>query len=214
MVQTYIILFPCGTTDEHGNYTGITQFSYEKTDAEGSVTGTLTVKVPTYRGIENPFGHVWKNTIDTLVHFNAETSVNDVYINDNLSTLGSTSISDYKLQCSTTTKEGWKKKLVYNSSFDTFSPTNEVFGANQGTYWCDYNWSNASTSDRTVIIGGDSGNGSACGLFVLLFGAGLGGGAADIGTLNYKKLHLKNILVLLTKRLCHLAENDIFKRLC
>lgn len=173
---------PCGTTDEHGNYTGVTRFSYEKTDAEGSVTGTLTVKVPTYRGIENPFGHVWKNTIDTLVHFNAETSVNDVYINDNLSTLGSTSISDYKLQCSTTTKEGHKKKLVYNSSFDTFPPTNEAYGANQGTYWCDYNWTNASTSDRTVFIGGVSGVGSYCGLFLLYSNYGLSYGVANVGT--------------------------------
>lgn len=173
---------PCGTTDEHGNYTGVTQFSYEKTDAEGSVIGTLTVKVPTYRGIENPFGHVWKNTIDTLVYFNAETSVNDVYINDNLSTLGSTSISDYKLQCSTTTKEGYKKKLVYNSSFDTFPPTNEAYGANQGTYWCDYNWTNASTSNRTVFIGGYSSYNSYCSLFSLNSNYGLGNGDANIGT--------------------------------
>lgn len=182
MVQVYIVLFHVVLPDEHGNYTGVTQFSYEKTEAEGSVTGTLTVKVPTYRGIENPFGHVWKNTIDTLVHFNAETSVNDVYINDNLSTLGSTSISNYKLQCSTTTKEGWKKKLVYNPSFDTFPPTNEAYGANQGTYWCDYNWTNASTSDRTVIIGGTSGDGSACGLFLLYSIGELGHGYANIGT--------------------------------
>lgn len=152
------------------------------TDAEGSVTGTLTVKVPTYRGIENPFGHVWKNTIDTLVHFNAETSVNDVYINDNLSTLGSTAISDYKLQCSTISKDGWKKKLVYNSSFDTFPPTNEAHGANQGTYWCDYNWTNTSTSDRTVIIGGVSGAGSNCGLFSLASHYGLGDAGVNIGT--------------------------------
>lgn len=173
---------PCGTTDEHGNYTGITQFTYEKTDAEGAVTGTLTTQVPTYRGIENPFGHVWKNVVDILVHFNAETSVNDVYINDNLSTLGSTAISDYKLQCSTSIKEGYKKKLIYNPSFDTFPPTDEVYGANTETYWCDYNWTNNSTSDRALFISGGSGYSTYCGFLGLDSRIGLGFAGADVGT--------------------------------
>jgi hypothetical protein len=35
--------------------------------AEGTSTGTKVVNVPRYRGIENPFGHVWKNVIDVVV---------------------------------------------------------------------------------------------------------------------------------------------------
>lgn len=172
---------PCGSTDEHGNFTGITPVTVTSTDAEGTAT-QKTYSVPTYRGIENPFGHVWKNCIDTLVHFNAQTNKNDVYINTDLSTFGSTNISDYDYQCSTTITEGYKKKLVYNAAFDILPPIDEAFGGSATTYWCDYNWTNNSTTDRLTLIGGHAGDGAAAGLLYVHSGAGLGYAAAHIGT--------------------------------
>ena len=172
---------PCGSTDEHGNFTGITPVTVTSTDAEGTAT-QKTYSVPTYRGIENPFGHVWKNCIDTLVHFNAQTNKNDVYINTDLSTFGSTDISDYDYQCSTTITEGYKKKLVYNAAFDILPPIDEAFGGSTTTYWCDYNWTNNSTTDRLTLIGGSAGAGAAAGLLVVRSGDGLGSAYANIGT--------------------------------
>lgn len=172
---------PCGSTDEHGNFTGITPVTVTSTDAEGTAT-QKTYSVPTYRGIENPFGHVWKNCIDTLVHFNAQTNKNDVYINTDLSTFGSTNISDYDYQCSTTITEGYKKKLVYNAAFDILPPIDEAFGGSATTYWCDYNWTNNSTTDRLTLIGGDAGNGSVAGLLAVASGYGLGAAYASVGT--------------------------------
>lgn len=154
---------PCGSTDEHGNFTGITPVTVTSTDAEGTAT-QKTYSVPTYRGIENPFGHVWKNCIDTLVHFNVQTNKNDVYINTDLSTFGSTNISDYDYQCSTTITEGYKKKLVYNAAFDILPPIDEAFGGSTTTYWCDYNWTNNSTTDRLTLISGSAGSSAAAGL--------------------------------------------------
>jgi hypothetical protein len=58
---------PCGTTNSLGNGTGIIEYTHTNTNAEGGSTGTKTVNVPRYRGIENPFGHVWKNIIDVVV---------------------------------------------------------------------------------------------------------------------------------------------------
>lgn len=58
---------PCGTTNSLGNGTGIIEYTHTNTNAEGASTGTKTVNVPRYRGIENPFGHVWKNVIDVVV---------------------------------------------------------------------------------------------------------------------------------------------------
>ena len=52
-------------------------YSYVNIDAEGNET-SATQYANSYRGIENPFGHVWKNTIDTLVHYNKQTQNNDV----------------------------------------------------------------------------------------------------------------------------------------
>ena len=172
---------PCGSTDEHGNFTGITPVTVTSTDAEGTAT-QKTYSVPTYRGIENPFGHVWKNCIDTLVHFNVQTNKNDVYINTDLSTFGSTNISDYDYQCSTTITEGYKKKLVYNAAFDILPPIDEAFGGSTTTYWCDYNWTNNSTTDRLTLIGGNASNSSAAGLLTVRSDRGLGAAYADVGT--------------------------------
>lgn len=172
---------PCGSTDEHGNFTGITPVTVTSTDAEGTAT-QKTYSVPTYRGIENPFGHVWKNCIDTLVHFNAQTNKNDVYINTDLSTFGSTDISDYDYQCSTTITEGYKKKLVYNAAFDILPPIDETFGGNTTTYWCDYNWTNNSTTDRLTLIGGNASNSTAAGLLSVASRYGLGYADAGVGT--------------------------------
>ena len=172
---------PCGSTDEHGNFTGITPVTVTSTDAEGTAT-QKTYSVPTYRGIENPFGHVWKNCIDTLVHFNVQTNKNDVYINTDLSTFGSTNISDYDHQCSTTITEGYKKKLVYNAAFDILPPIDEAFGGSTTTYWCDYNWTNNSTTDRLTLIGGNAGNGTSAGLLSVDSSHGLGLAYATVGT--------------------------------
>lgn len=172
---------PCGSTDEHGNSTGITPVTVNSTDAEGVAT-QKSYNVPTYRGIENPFGHVWKNCIDTLVHFNAQTNKNDVYINTDLSTFGSTNISDYDYQCSTTITEGYKKKLVYNAAFDILPPIDEAFGGSTTTYWCDYNWTNNSTTDRLTLIGGNAGHGALAGLLNVNSNRGLGHAYATVGT--------------------------------
>lgn len=172
---------PCGITDEHGNNTGITTFTYDSTNAEGTVT-QKTFQVPTYRGIENPFGHVWKNTIDQLIHFNAETGNNDVYSNADINTFGSISIADYEYQCSTSTKEGYKKRLIYNESFDLYPPTDETYGGNTVTYWCDYNYTNASTTNRTVFVGGCTGYGTGSGLLLLHSAAELGYASGSVGT--------------------------------
>jgi hypothetical protein len=58
---------PSGTTKSLGNGTGIIEYTHTNTNAEGTSTGTKVVNVPRYRGIENPFGHVWKNVIDVVV---------------------------------------------------------------------------------------------------------------------------------------------------
>jgi hypothetical protein len=64
--MTYSFVY-CGVTNSLGNGTGIIEYTHTNTNAEGTSTGTKTVNVPRYRGIENPFGHVWKNVIDVVV---------------------------------------------------------------------------------------------------------------------------------------------------
>jgi len=61
-------------------------------------------------------------------------------------------------------------------------PIDETFGGNTTTYWCDYNWTNNSTTDRLILIGGTAGDGASAGLLDVHSRHGLGHAYADVGT--------------------------------
>lgn len=181
---------PCGTTNSLGNGTGIIEYTHTDTNAEGASTGTKVVNVPRYRGIENPFGHVWKNVIDVVV---AGTD-NSVYICKDYTKFGTFEggtnptaeqliAAGYELQDfkeSTITGQ-YVKKLVNNNQADLF-PAVVGNGASAATYYCDYHWTSATATPRTLLIGGRSGHGSGAGLFYLNSSGGLGYSGADVGT--------------------------------
>lgn len=181
---------PSGTTKSLGNGTGIIEYTHTNTNAEGTSTGTKVVNVPRYRGIENPFGHVWKNVIDVVV---AGTD-NSVYICKDYTKFGTFEGGDnptaeqliaagYELQDfkESTITNHYVKKLVNNNQADLF-PTVIGNGASATTYYCDYHWTNATATPRTLLIGGHSDYGSAAGLFYLDSRDGLGLSYASVGT--------------------------------
>lgn len=188
-VATYSFV-PCGITNSLGNGTGIIEYTHTNTNAEGTSTGTKTVNVPRYRGIENPFGHVWKNVIDVVV---AGTD-NSVYICKDYTKFGTFEggtnptaeqliAAGYELQDfkeSTITSQ-YVKKLVNNNQADLF-PTVVGNGASATTYYCDYHWTSATATPRTLLIGGGSDSESFAGLFTLYSDYGLDGSAASVGT--------------------------------
>lgn len=179
-----------GTTKSLGNGTGIIEYTHTNTNAEGTSTGTKVVNVPRYRGIENPFGHVWKNVIDVVV---AGTD-NSVYICKDYTKFGTFEgganptaeqliAAGYELQDfkeSTITGQ-YVKKLVNNNQADLF-PTVVGNGASATTYYCDYHWTGATATPRTLLIGGRSGSGSLAGLFYLGSHYGLDYSDASVGT--------------------------------
>lgn len=181
---------PSGTTKSLGNGTGIIEYTHTNTNAEGASTGTKVVNVPRYRGIENPFGHVWKNVIDVVV---AGTD-NSVYICKDYTKFGTFEggtnptaeqliAAGYELQDfkeSTITSQ-YVKKLVNNNQADLF-PTVVGNGASATTYYCDYHWTSATATPRTLLIGGHSDYGSFAGLFSLSSSVGLGASGANVGT--------------------------------
>lgn len=181
---------PCGTTNSLGNGTGIIEYTHTNTNAEGGSTGTKTVNVPRYRGIENPFGHVWKNVIDVVV---AGTD-NSVYICKDYTKFGTFKggtnptaeqliAAGYELQDfkeSTITSQ-YVKKLVNNNQADLF-PAIVGNGASATTYYCDYHWMNATATPRTLLIGGRSDAESYAGLFYLRSRNELDYSSAAVGT--------------------------------
>lgn len=179
-----------GVTKSLGNGTGIIEYTHTNTNAEGTSTGTKTVNVPRYRGIENPFGHVWKNVIDVVI---AGTD-NSVYICKDYTKFGTFEggtnptaeqliAAGYELQDfkeSTITSQ-YVKKLVNNNQADLF-PAIVGNGASATTYYCDYYWTNAVATPRTLLIGGSSGSGSDVGLFALNSNNGLDVSGGAVGT--------------------------------
>lgn len=180
----------CGATNSLGNGTGIIEYTHTNTDAEGGSTGTKTFNVPRYRGIENPFGHVWKNVIDVVV---AGTD-NSVYICKDYTKFGTFEggtnptaeqliAAGYELQDfkeSTITSQ-CVKKLVNNNQADLF-PAIVGNVASATTYYCDYHWTNAVATPRTLLLGGRSDYGSVAGLFSLSSLDGLDYSSASVGT--------------------------------
>jgi hypothetical protein len=61
-------------------------------------------------------------------------------------------------------------------------PIDEAFGGSTTTYWCDYNWTNNSTTDRLTLIGGSAGYGARAGLLAVGSNLGLGTAGAGVGT--------------------------------
>lgn len=181
---------PCGTTNSLGNGTGIIEYTHTNTNAEGASTGTKTFNVPRYRGIENPFGHVWKNVIDVVV---AGTD-NSVYICKDYTKFGTFEggtnptaeqliAAGYELQDfkDNTVTGQYVKKLVNNNQADLF-PTVVGNGASATTYYCDYHWTSAIATPRTLLIGGYSGLGSSAGLFAYYSSFGLNSSSTGVGT--------------------------------
>lgn len=171
--NTVYSFVPCGITDEHGNNTGITNWNGKN----------RTYSVPRYRGIENPFGHVWKNTVDVIVKYNTNTSLNEVYFTDNPNNFAETTVDNFTLtDINTPISNGYIKYVSNNISGDLFPQNNDsITGATSNIFYCDYHYNNNSTSSRTVLIGGRSGNGAAAGWFALICNADVGYAVAHVG---------------------------------
>lgn len=166
---------PCGTTDSLFNGSGEVTYNYTNTDAEGAETQAST-KANRYRGIENPFGHVWKNCCDIII----TGTTNKVYLTDNIENFGNdrSLFTDSGLTSFPTTEQ-WVKRINNNAAADLFC---QEGGGGSTTYFCDYYWTNANDHDRTLLLGAPASYGSVAGFFVLGSPYGLGSASGYVGT--------------------------------
>lgn len=171
----YYPIVPCGTSDSLGNGSG--EVSYKLPSSFGS--GSVTVAVPRYRGIENPFGHVWKNADGAIFNIKtaADGGTSDILycadpkyysdsVNSNYSNLGQLPRSN-----------GYALKLVNGTVFPL------SIGADSTTGICDYFYTDISLSSlRTCLLGGNSAYGADAGLaYVVSYGA-VGAAGAHFGS--------------------------------
>lgn len=176
--QTWSFI-PTGSSDSLGSGSGEVTVTIQQTDSSGSNTSTITRKCNRYRGIENPFGHIWKHTDDIISVYNGDYRTWYKSMKpDQFSTNKNTS---YKPLCSSTmVSGGYKTEIKATPTCDFFAMS--VSGGSENTYWCDYNWDNTDASEHCLLIGGNSGDGGKAGLFYLSSADGVGSSHAAIGS--------------------------------
>lgn len=176
--QTWSFI-PTGSSDSLGSGSGEVTVTIQQTDQSGSNTSTITRKCNRYRGIENPFGHVWKHTDDVIsVYSNGYRTWYKSVKPDQFTTNKNAS---YKSLCaSTMASSGYKTEIKATPTCDFFAVS--VSGGSETTYWCDYNWDNTDASEHCLLIGGGSADGGRAGLFYLNSYHGVGNSAAYIGS--------------------------------
>lgn len=176
--QTWSFI-PTGSSDSLGSGSGEVTVTIQQTDSSGSNTSTITRKCNRYRGIENPFGHIWKHTDDVIsVYGNGYRTWYKSVKPNQFATNKNTS---YKPFCaSTMVSSGYKTEIKATPTCDFFAIS--VSGGSETTYWCDYNWDNTDTSEHCLLIGGRSDSGGTAGLFSLYSLDSVGSSYATIGS--------------------------------
>lgn len=175
--QTWSFI-PTGSSDSLGSGSGEVTVTIQQTDSSGSNTSTITRKCNRYRGIENPFGHIWKHTDDIISIY--EGGWRTYYKSIKPDQFATNKNNSYKPLTSAAVVTGYKTEIRATPTCDFFAEA--CTNGSETTYWCDYNWDNTDTSEHCFLIGGDSGNGGGAGLFGLNPYDGVGNSAAHIGS--------------------------------
>lgn len=152
-------LIPCGYTNEFGNGSG--EKAYVVKNASGGTHATLMAN--RYRGIENPFGHIWKYTDGANIQVTTgDAGLSILWTTDDPSNFSDTSYTGYDKKGNICRTDGYAKKMLLGEDGDIVAT--EV-GGSSSTYWCDYYYTNTSANRmQVVLVGGCADNGSGAGL--------------------------------------------------
>lgn len=152
-------IIPCGYTNEFGNGSG--EKAYVVKNASGGTHATLMAN--RYRGIENPFGHIWKYTDGANIQVTTgDAGLSILWTTDDPSNFSDTSYTGYDKKGNICRTNGYAKKMLLGEDGDIVAT--EV-GGSSSTYWCDYYYTNTSANRmQVVLVGGSADNGSGAGL--------------------------------------------------
>lgn len=170
-------LIPCGYTSEFGNGSG--EKAYVVKNASGGTHATLMAN--RYRGIENPFGHIWKYTDGANIQVTTgDAGLSILWTTDDPSNFSDTSYTGYDKKGNICRTNGYVKKMLLGEDGDIVAT--EV-GGSSSTYWCDSYYTNTSANRmQVVLVGGYAGHGSNAGLANVNVSAAPSGTARSFGS--------------------------------
>lgn len=158
---------PCGQSNSLGNLSGEVSYSmpalYDAT--------IKTVKVNRYRGIENPFGHIWKWTDGANVEVQAVDSgaLSKLWIANSPADYSDAGYTNHVYKGNLSRTESYVKELILGTCVP------ETVGGGSTTYWSDYNYTNIPSTGialRGLLFGGRASFGAFAGFaFVISFHA-------------------------------------------
>ena len=110
---------------------------------------TLTVHVPSYRGIENPFGHVWSWTDGILVQAQSDADgAKHLFFraaDDNPANFNSSNYNGYVQRGELPRSDGYVKKILCGEYGDNMP---QQIGGSSTTYFADYFYQNILLSEQ------------------------------------------------------------------
>lgn len=145
-------LIPCGYTNEFGNGSG--EKAYVVKNASGGTHATLMAN--RYRGIENPFGHIWKYTDGANIQVTmGDAGLSILWTTDDPSNFSDTSYTGYDNKGNICRTNGYAKKMLLGEDGDIVA---KEVGGSSSTYWCDYYYTYTSANRmQVVLVGGNAG---------------------------------------------------------
>lgn len=170
-------LIPCGYTNEFGNGSG--EKAYVVKNASGGTHATLMAN--RYRGIENPFGHIWKYTDGANIQVTTgDAGLSILWTTDDPSNFSDTSYTGYNKKGNICRTNGYAKKMLLGEDGDIVATE---IGGSSSTYWCDYYYTNTSANRmQVVLVGGRADDGSDAGLACVHADAAPSGAYRHVGS--------------------------------
>ena len=161
----YNPFIPCGYTDELGNRTGVVEYTMP---TEYNATETK-VSVPRYRGVENPFGHIWQWTDGVNIQISATKAnggdeLSKVFVCHDPANFSDTGYNGYSHVGNEARNEGYVKEVIFGVGGEIVPKV--CTGGGSTTYFCDYHYTNIPTSGsslRGLLFGGSALHGASAG---------------------------------------------------
>ena len=160
--NSYNPIIPCGFTNSLGNNTGVKTFSLTPAQA-AAYGGEHSESVPSYRGIENPFGHLWI-FVDGILCRGTGVS-QEVYISRERAKYADTINDSYVNMGNSAASAGFVKAIL--ASLQSQEQAKRVYGdlvsinndGTSSTFFCDYT-NPAKTAGNIFVarVGGSSSN--------------------------------------------------------
>ena len=144
-------LIPCGYTNEFGNGSG--EKAYVVKNASDGTHATLMAN--RYRGIENPFGHIWKYTDGANIQVTTgDSGLSILWTTNDPSNFSDTSYTGYDNKGNACRTNGYVKRVLLGEDGDIIAM--EV-GGSTSTYWCDNYYTYTSINRMLMVrVGGDA----------------------------------------------------------